>query len=82
MPGGRLRPFRLGDRAELLVSHLLAGVAFTTPVPRQEDIGVDFMCSLITSDDEEGNFLRAGPFFFVQAKSLPRPVDLRKTSRA
>jgi hypothetical protein len=39
MPGGRARSFRLGDRSELLVEHLLAGVAFTTRVPRQEDIG-------------------------------------------
>jgi hypothetical protein len=69
MPGGRLRSFRLGDRAELLVGHLLAGVAFTTPVPRQEDIGVDFMCSLIRSDDENAGFLKAGPIFFVQSKS-------------
>ena len=40
MTGGRLGSFRLGDRAELLVEHLLAGVAFTTRVPRQEDIGI------------------------------------------
>ncbi len=37
MPGARSRSFRIGDRAELLVQHLLAGLAFTTPVPRQED---------------------------------------------
>jgi hypothetical protein len=67
MPGGRLRSFRLGDRSELLVQHLLSGIAFTTPVPRQEDIGIDFMCSLITSNDAD--LLRAGPFFSVQAKS-------------
>jgi hypothetical protein len=54
MPGARLRGFRLGDRAELLVQHLLTGLAYTTPVPRQEDIGIDFLCSLITggSDDQ------------------------------
>lgn len=69
MPGGRLQSYRLGDRSELLVGHLLAGVAFTTPVPRQEDIGVDYMCSLITSDDENAGLLKAGPFFFVQSKS-------------
>jgi hypothetical protein len=68
MPGGRLRSFRLGDRAELLVGHLLTGVAFTTPVPRQEDIGVDFMCSLIRSDNENAGFLKGGPIFFVQSK--------------
>jgi hypothetical protein len=68
MPGARLRSFRLGDRSELLVQHLLAGIAFTTPVPRQEDIGVDFLCSLI-GQTTEGSLLRAGPFFTVQAKS-------------
>jgi hypothetical protein len=68
MPGARLRSFRLGDRSELLVQHLLAGLAFTTPVPRQEDIGIDFLCSLIARTNE-GGLLRAGPFFTVQAKS-------------
>jgi len=67
MPGARLRSFRLGDRSELLVEHLLAGFAFTTRVPRQEDIGIDFLCSLITGYDGE-KLLRAGPFFAVQAK--------------
>jgi hypothetical protein len=68
MSGGRLRSFRLGDRSELLVQHLLAGLAFTTPVPRQEDIGIDFLCSLIKRPENSG-LLRAGPFFTVQAKS-------------
>lgn len=68
MPGARLRSFRLGDRSELLVQHLLAGLAFTTPVPRQEDIGFDFLCSLIGQTEHSG-LLRAGPFFTVQAKS-------------
>lgn len=68
MPGSRPRNFRLGDSSELLVQNLLAGIAFTTPVPRQEDIGIDFMCSLI-SGYGEGNLLKAGSFFSVQAKS-------------
>ena len=68
MPGGRQPNFRLGDRSELLIQHLLAGIAFTTPVPRQEDIGIDFMCSLITGYGE-ASLLKAGTFFSVQAKS-------------
>jgi hypothetical protein len=68
MPGARLASFRLGDRSELLVEHLLAGFAFTTRVPRQEDIGIDFLCSLITGYNGEG-LLKAGPFFSVQVKS-------------
>jgi len=77
VPGARLRSFRLGDRAELLVQHLLAGLAFTTPVPRQEDIGIDFMCSLITGYDST-DLLRAGPFFSVQAKSPKQVVIYQK----
>jgi hypothetical protein len=77
MPGGRARSFRLGDRSELLVEHLLAGVAFTTRVPRQEDIGIDFMCSLISGSHGAG-LLRAGPFFSAQAKSTPEAVVYEK----
>lgn len=77
MPGARLRSFRLGDRSELLVEHLLAAVAFTTRVPRQEDVGIDFICSLITGFDNT-NLLRAGPFFSVQAKSSMEPLIYEK----
>ncbi len=77
MPGGRSRPFRLGDRSELLVQQLLTSIAFTTPVPRQEDIGVDFLCSLIT-DYGSPHLLKAGPFFSVQAKSSTAPIEYRK----
>lgn len=67
MTGGRLKSFRMGDRSELLIEYLLSGLAFTTRVPRQEDVGVDFLCSLINED--ENRLLRAGPVFVVQAKS-------------
>jgi hypothetical protein len=77
MPGGRLRTFRLGDRSELLVQHLLAGIAFTTPVPRQEDIGLDFLCSLITGYGRT-NLLTAGPFFSVQAKSDTKALEYKE----
>lgn len=76
MPGARLRSFRLGDRSELLVEHLLAGFAFTTRVPRQEDIGIDFMCSLIYGEGE--HLLKAGPFFTVQAKSSPQEIAYKE----
>lgn len=77
MPGGRARSFRLGDRSELLVEHLLGGVAFTIRVPRQEDIGIDFMCSLITGPHGV-SLLKAGPFFSVQAKSSTEAVIYEK----
>jgi hypothetical protein len=73
MSGGRLASFRLGDRSELLVENLLAGFAFTTRVPRQEDIGIDFLCSLITGYDG-AKLLKAGTFFAVQAKSSPEKL--------
>jgi len=77
MPGGRSRSFRLGDRSELLVQQLLTSVAFTTSVPRQEDIGLDFLCSLITGYGGP-NLLKAGPFFSVQAKSDTDPIKYEK----
>jgi hypothetical protein len=77
MPGARLRSFRLGDRSELLVEQLLAAIAFTTRVPRQEDVGIDFVCSLITGIDD-ANLLGAGPSFSVQAKSSLEPVIYAK----
>jgi hypothetical protein len=78
MPGARMASFRLGDRSEILVEHLLAGFAFTTRVPRQEDIGIDFLCSLITGDNGEG-LLKAGPFFAVQAKRPKEKLTYEKT---
>lgn len=75
MAGGRLRPYRLGDRAEHLVEHLLSAFAFTAPAPRQQDIGYDFFCSLISS---EGQLLKAGTFFTVQAKSSAKPLIYKK----
>ena len=75
MPGARYQPFRLGDRSELLAELLLSAFAFTTRVPRQEDIGFDLFCSLIT---REGKLLKAGPFFAVQAKSSTDPLTFSK----
>jgi hypothetical protein len=77
MSGARLRSFRLGDRSEVLVEHLLAGFAFTTRVPRQEDIGIDFLCSLINGYDGK-NLLKAGPFFAVQAKRSAKELAYKK----
>jgi hypothetical protein len=73
--GARLQTFRLGDRAELLVEHLLSAFAFTTRVPRQEDVGIDFFCSLISKQE---HLLKAGPFFAVQAKSSTDPIVYQK----
>jgi hypothetical protein len=77
MPGARSKMFRLGDRSELLVQHLLSGLALTTPVPRQEDVGIDFMCNLISADDDP-SLVKAGTFFSVQAKSNLAPLVYEK----
>lgn len=66
MPGARLTSFRLGDRTELLVQFCLNTIAFTTPVPRQEDVGHDLFCVL--SEKRDG-LIWAGPFFTIQARS-------------
>src|ERR1700730_13029102 len=76
MPGVRAKNLRLGDRSELLVGQLLAGFAFTTRVPRQEDHGIDFFCNLTS---EEGQLLKAGSFFTVQAKSSTGPIVYEKS---
>lgn len=63
---GRLSNFREGDRSEYLATFLLSGIGLVTPVPRQEDIGIDFYCTLA---DQETGFLTFGFPFGVQVKS-------------
>src|SRR5688572_17448059 len=75
MPGGRLRSFRLGDRTELMAEFVLNTVAFTTRVPRQEDIGHDFVCTL---SEIKNGFYWTGPSFTVQVKSNDKPLEFEK----
>ena len=75
MPGARHPSFRLGDRTELLLEFCLNTVAFTTRVPRQEDIGHDFFCVLSEIRD---NLIWAGPSFTVQVKSDSAPLVFEK----
>ena len=75
MPGGRLKSFRLGDRTELMAEFVLNTIAFTTRVPRQEDIGHDFLCAL---SELRNGFYWAGPSFTVQAKSDNKPLEFDK----
>lgn len=75
MPGGRLRSYRLGDRTELLAEFVLSTIAFTTRVPRQEDIGHDFLCAL---SELRNGFYWAGPSFTVQVKSDNKPLEFDK----
>jgi len=75
MPGARQADFRMGDRTELLVQFCLNAIAFTTPVPRQEDVGHDFLCALA---EPHGDMLWAGQSFMVQAKSNTKPLIFEK----
>ncbi len=75
MPGARAYGFRIGDNAELLSEFVISRLAFTSRVPRTEDVGHDFLCSLA---EREKNMFKAGPFFTVQAKSNKDPISFQK----
>ena len=75
MPGARAYGFRIGDNAELLAEFVLSRMAFTSRVPRTEDVGHDFLCSLA---EREANLFKAGPFFTVQAKNKKDPIIYEK----
>lgn len=67
----RLRSFRHGDRAEYLAQYILSALAITVSVPRQEDVGTDFHCSLLRG---EGNNLRPTLPFNIQIKSAGEEI--------
>ena len=46
MPGSIWYPFRQGNRSEYLALYILSALGISIYVPRTEDIGVDFYCSL------------------------------------
>lgn len=75
MTGGRNRLFRFGDNAELLARIILSHISFASPVPRQEDIGHDFFCSLIERDKD---LLRSSHFFTIQVKANKRSIHFQK----
>ncbi|MFH1976580.1 MAG: hypothetical protein ABIJ52_13670 [Pseudomonadota bacterium] len=76
MPGARAYGFRIGDNAELLSEFVISRLAFVSKVPRTEDVGHDFLCSLA---EREANLFKAGPFFTVQAKNNRGPIIYQKT---
>lgn len=71
MPGAQPAHFRKGNNAEIFAEYVLRHIAFTSQVPREEDVGHDFLCSMIVDD---GALLRAGPFFTAQVKSNKEPL--------
>jgi len=71
---------REGDRSEYFALALLTALGLTTPVPRQEDIGFDFYCSLA---DQEKGILTFGFPFLVSVKSQSQPnIELEPTETA
>lgn len=71
---------REGDRSEYFAQVLLSGLGLSSPIPRQEDIGVDFLCSLA---DQRGGVLTFGNPYFVSVKSLSKPdIILEPTDAA
>lgn len=62
----RIVSYRQGDRAEYLAQYILSAFAISVPVPRQEDVGSDFHCSLLK---REQNNLRPYLPFNIQIKS-------------
>jgi len=74
MSGVRTYSFREGDRSEYLAQFLLSAIGLCTAIPRQEDIGLDFLCSIA---DQEQDVLSFGYQFMVSVKSLSSPnIDL------
>jgi hypothetical protein len=67
----RLVSFRQGDRSEYLAQYILSSIAISVPVPRQEDVGSDFHCTLLR---REGNNLRPYLPFNIQIKSFGEEV--------
>lgn len=67
MPGHLWSPFREGNRSEYLAQYFLSALGVSSPVPRQEDIGIDFYCALAK---EDGDRLTFHSPFAVQVGSL------------
>src|SRR5438874_1592010 len=63
----RVVSYRQGDRSEYLAQYILSALTISVPVPRQEDVGSDFHCSLLKK--ENGN-LRPYLPFNIQIKSF------------
>ncbi len=58
--------FRQGDRSEYLALYMLSALGLAVPVPRQEDVGIDFHCNLARQD---GDIITYFAPYNVQVKS-------------
>jgi len=64
----RLHSFREGDRGEYLTQYVLSALGISVPVPRQEDIGIDFHCTL-AKPMQDNKIIFDSPYL-VQAKNI------------
>ena len=69
MAGSLWFSFRQGNRSEYLALYILSALGVVVPVPRQEDVGTDFHCTLAS---REGKSLKFHAPFLVQVKSRSR----------
>ncbi len=77
MSGSRYFNFREGDRSEYLATYFFSAFGLVTPVPRQEDIGFDLVCSIA---DQELGRLTFNHQFLVSVKSVSTPnIELEPT---
>lgn len=72
-----LKQTRKGAHAEYLANYMLSLLGFTAPVPRQEDYGVDFFCSLNIDDN---NRTLVGDAYAIQIKSTVTSLTYGKDS--
>jgi len=71
---------REGDRSEYFAQVLLSAIGLSTPIPRQEDIGFDFVVNV--SDQESGVLTFDSPCLVsVKSKSSPN-IELSPTEAA
>src|SRR4030067_3640484 len=67
MPGSLWFPFRQGNRSEYLALYILSALGVVVKVPKEEDIGADFHCSLAHMEGKRMTFHSP---FLVQTKSI------------
>jgi hypothetical protein len=67
MPGNLWFPFRQGNRSEYLALYILSALGVVVKVPKEEDIGADFHCSLANMEGKRMTFHSP---FLVQTKSI------------
>lgn len=80
MSGVRSYSFREGDRSEYLAQFLLSAAGLCTFIPRQEDIGLDFSCSIA---DQRNGVLTFGYPYLISVKSISHPsIELTPTDAA